>query len=113
MFTELDRRPFMGAAEGRAYLERVLEPTLVHRQAHDVGDVPNHVARVAEQFVGRNEERPYAEQRKHASETGVLPHKGFQLTQRLFEKVVRIFCVSNDRCQRDARGKVPETGFKR
>src|SRR6516225_12237075 len=113
MFTELDRRPFIGAAEGGAYLERVLEPTLVHRQAHDVGDVPNHVARVAEQFVGRDEEWPYAEQRKRTSETSVLTHEEVQLAQCLFEKVVKIFGVPNDRWERGARGKIPDTGLKR
>ena len=63
-----------------------------NRQAHDASDVPNHVARVAEQLVGGDEGRPYAKQRKHTSETGVLAHEG--IPQCPVERVVKIFEVN-------------------
>jgi acyl-coenzyme A synthetase/AMP-(fatty) acid ligase len=61
MFTKLERGLFIVANVWRADFERMPKFALVHRNAHDVGDSPYNGTWIAEQLVGRYEERPYAE----------------------------------------------------
>ena len=66
---------FAVAAVGRAKLNRAVEFTLVYRNLYRVSNFVNNGARIAEQLVGRDKNRSYAEQREHASKARILAHE--------------------------------------